>query len=84
MKRSPITDNNEPFTDDSLMPFGAYCNIRLGSVPDEYLLWVYANVDRDTKDPRLFAYIEENLDALNANVKRKKPKVDPDDSEYLD
>lgn len=55
----------DPFTDETLMPFGKHQGTKLANVPDEYLIWLYHEMKRGgmTTDKRaLIAYIEENID----------------------
>lgn len=54
------------FTDESIMPFGMFKGSRLIDVPDSYLLWLYEN----DKMGRLRKYIEENLQAIQNNVRK--------------
>ncbi len=56
------------YTDDSIMPFGKHKGEKLIDVPDDYLLWLYEN----DKAGRLSDYIEDNLDAILANVPSKE------------
>lgn len=58
------------FTDETPMPWGKHKGDKLADVPDSYLLWILDNpaIDRQ-RNAALFAYIEENLDAIQANIK---------------
>jgi uncharacterized protein (DUF3820 family) len=53
--------------DESIMPFGKYKGEKLANVPAKYLLWLY---DQSCNNKELYAYIEENLDALESEVKQ--------------
>ena len=60
-------------TDNSPMPYGKYKGKKMGEVPDEYLLWLYTySSPCDNPEDRVIAYIEENLDAIKANIDREK------------
>jgi len=53
-------------TDEDIMPWGAYAGKKMIDVPADYLLWLY----HDRKcDQRVKEYIEENMDALEKEVK---------------
>ena len=54
--------------DNSLMPFGEHEGKKLANVPAHYLIWLFDN-DRAGRVKR---YIENNLDALREEVKRKE------------
>lgn len=64
-------------TDESLMPFGKYKGEKMANVPASYLMWIYDEwtlpnprfsfVNKDVKE-----YIEENLDVIQEEIKRKK------------
>lgn len=51
------------YTDDDLMNFGKYKNLKLMDVPASYLHWVYVN-NIQPQDIRLHNYIENSIDAL--------------------
>jgi len=51
------------YTDDDLMNFGKYKNLRLKEVPASYLHWIYTN-NVQSHDIQLHNYIENNLVAL--------------------
>jgi uncharacterized protein (DUF3820 family) len=53
--------------DESIMPFGKYKGGKLANVPAKYLLWLY---DQGCNNKELYAYIEENLDVLESEVKQ--------------
>lgn len=55
-------------TGESIMPFGAYKGIELVNVPASYLLYLY-NSNKCFGD--LKAYIKENLEVLEKEVKNK-------------
>jgi uncharacterized protein (DUF3820 family) len=57
--------------DDSLMPWGKHKGKTMAQVPDEYLLWLYENV---TVTGPVKRYVTDNIDAIKANVKRKKTR----------
>ena len=63
-------------TDESLMPFGKYKGEKMVNVPASYLMWIYD--EWTLPNPRFgFAYkdvkvyIEENLDVLQEEIKKK-------------
>lgn len=53
-------------TDNSLMPFGQYQGEKMANIPASYLVWLYKEgvTDRAVKE-----YIEENMDALEAELR---------------
>ena len=51
-----------PYDDTDLMNFGKHKNERLQDVPASYLHWLWTQ--RPLSDPRLEAYIRENISAL--------------------
>lgn len=55
--------------DTTLMPFGKHKGTRMIDVPPQYLLWIY---EQDWCKGSLRAYIEDNLDALEAQAKKDK------------
>lgn len=56
----------EPLKDTDLMPFGKYQGEEMQDVPASYLIWLYES----TKcNERIKAYIEENRDVLDFEVK---------------
>lgn len=55
-------------TDNDLMPFGKYKGEKLANVPASYLLWLY---DNNKCNKYLREYIEDNMDVLNEEVKKK-------------
>jgi uncharacterized protein (DUF3820 family) len=50
------------------MPFGKYKGDKMANVPAGYLVWLY-NENKCNKEVR--DYIEDNLDVLKEEVKRK-------------
>lgn len=61
-------------TDDSPMPYGKFKDTKMANVPDNYLLWLYRNTREDHFNKPVFRYIEENLNAIEANVHRTREK----------
>jgi uncharacterized protein (DUF3820 family) len=55
--------------DNSHMQFGKYKDVPLANVPAEYLIWLYENSKLYGGIKR---YIEENLDVLKEEIKRKQ------------
>lgn len=55
-------------TDNALMPYGKHKGTRMEEVPASYLLWLYDN-DKCSNDVK--KYIEDNMDVLNDEVKKK-------------
>jgi hypothetical protein len=68
----------QPLTDDSVMQWGnEHKGKRLDDVPDRYLLWAYNTWTRTTYLEPFFLYVEENLDAIQSNIRNNvkyKPK----------
>lgn len=60
------------FTDNDIMPYGEHKGTKMGNVPPKYLLYVYHNHDRKPFNREVFNYIEDNLDVLEAQVKREQ------------
>lgn len=56
--------------DESLMPFGKHKGEMLKDVPDEYLFWLHT-AGIHPKYFELQEYIDDNLDSIKANMKRK-------------
>ena len=56
------------FTDESLMPFGKFKGNRLVDVPARYLLYLHRE---SIAKGDLKAYIEDNLEVLEKEVKDK-------------
>lgn len=58
------------------MPFGKYQGKPLYLIPDEYLLWLHG--DLEVKCSRfaqpLKDYLDENIEAIKANIALKNPK----------
>lgn len=52
-------------TATSIMPYGKYQGRAMGNVPADYLIWLR---DNGKCSPRIAAYIDENIDALNKQV----------------
>lgn len=61
----------DKLTDAGIMPYGRYQGWKMIDVPAEYLLWLFENhkCDRRVRD-----YIEDNMSALEMEVKAKKHK----------
>lgn len=57
--------------DESIMPFGIHKDKKLKDVPDEYLLWLYGEIDPN-RHPELAAYLKDNIDAIKSNLKSTK------------
>ena len=55
--------------DDSLMPWGKYKGVKMANVPAEYLRWLHEN-NKCSGDVK--AYIEDNLDVIEVEIKRKQ------------
>lgn len=61
--------------DNSLMSFGRHKGEKLANVPAEYLLAFY---ERNKRGKKLRAYILENMEVLEQEVKNsKQPIADP-------
>lgn len=61
------------FNDEKPMPWGKHKDVKMSDVPDSYLLWIWDNpaIDRQ-RNAALFAYIKDNLEAIQANIERTK------------
>ncbi len=53
-------------TDKSLIYFGKYKGTALANIPADYLLYLYDNCKTDAN---LRAYIKDNLDVLNNEIR---------------
>lgn len=61
------------FDDNTPMPWGKHRGQKMADVPDSYLLWLWTDGQHFKPNNRaLFAYIEDNLDAIGANIERQK------------
>lgn len=54
-------------TDNSLMPFGVYKGEKMANVPAKYLMWLY---DNNKCNQPVKEYIEENMDAIELELKK--------------
>lgn len=62
--------------DTDLMPFGQYKGQSLGTVPDEYLLWLHGEMGKKHISPfalPLWNYLQKNIEAIKHNVDSQKP-----------
>lgn len=59
--------------DESIMQFGKHKGERLEDIPDSYLLWLYDTHSEslEQRHPKLFEYLQSNLDAIKANCKKR-------------
>lgn len=67
----------EPYDDDTPMPFGIHKGKRLENVPAAYLLWLYRDKEGVFSGPtveKLRAYIKDNLDVLEKEDREQKAK----------
>lgn len=66
----------EKLTDRSKMPFGKHKGESLASVPDQYLLWLHGELEAKCSPfaRPLREYLDENLDAIKANIAAVNPK----------
>ena len=55
-------------TDESPMPYGKYKGRPMEDVPADYLIWL---VDNQRASPEVGAYVEENMDVLQKEIKRE-------------
>ncbi len=68
---NPIKPSTDlPYTDSTIMPFGKYEGRMLSKVPAYYLIWLFDN--GKNLNPKLKAYIKDNLDSLNQEIKTRK------------
>lgn len=58
-------------TDESLMPWGKYKGTKMAYVPADYLMWLY---DNNKCSGEVKAYIEDNMDVIEVEIKRNKQK----------
>ncbi len=58
---------DQPFTDQSIMPFGIHRGKAMANVPAVYLLWLH---NEGCFDDKVRKYIINNLDALNQEVSK--------------
>lgn len=69
----------EPWTDNTLMPWGVHKGKKLSELPASYLLWLYEQTW--IKDwPGLHAYLKKNEDLL---MDERRDGSHPDDDEDL-
>ncbi len=64
-------------TDESTMPFGKYKGEKMANVPASYLIWIYDEWTAPSprfgfQNKEVKAYIEENLDVIQQEVKNSK------------
>lgn len=59
----------QPFTDQSLMPWGKYKGHKMANVPPDYLLWLLEN---DKCGGRVKEYIEKNKSFLILESKQNR------------
>ena len=62
------------YTDETLMPWGKHKGTALANVPASYLKWIWDEEVKSKgsflkKSPSLKAYIEDNLDVINKEIK---------------
>ena len=56
-------------TDDTKLWFGKHRGIKLRDVSADYLLWLYDQDWIDTRYPKLFDYIDDNMVVLDIEMK---------------
>lgn len=56
----------QPFTDDSIMPFGKHKGKAMANIPARYLLWLHENAT-DLRGP-VKGYIDANIDVIKREV----------------
>jgi len=56
------------------MPFGKYKGVQMQDVPAQYLLWLRDKIIADNPELKgdVWYYIQENLDVLLSQTKKKK------------
>ncbi len=78
--------DKEPWTEDTIMPWGKHKGVPLGEVDPEYLIWYFGK--SWAKDwPGLYAYVKENEDAIlqDAHVERDEVEGDMETwDDYMD
>lgn len=58
-------------SDEDLMPFGKFAGQKMANVPAHYLKWLWDNnIVSVKKWNKLYWYISENLDAIEAELKQ--------------
>lgn len=60
---------NDMLNDNSPMPWGKYKGEKMANVPADYLMWLH---DNNKCSGAVRAYIEDNLDVIEIEIKRKK------------
>lgn len=58
----------KPYTDDTIITFGAHKGKKLSEIPDQWLYWLSS---QNVTDKRLRVYIDANLDAIKKNLNIK-------------
>lgn len=60
-------------TDDDKMPFGKHKGTAMKSVPAQYLLWLYGEMEakKQSQGP-VYGYIKENLKVLEKEVEEEE------------
>lgn len=60
--------------DDHIMPFGKHTGKRLGDIPDDYLIWLYGELNKTRKlyvdQKKVWSYLVDNIDAIKNNLKK--------------
>ena len=63
-----LKDINMSLTDNSYMKIGKHAGKKLEDIPDDYLIWLYAELAKKKKlfgyERQLWDYIQDNLDSL--------------------
>jgi uncharacterized protein (DUF3820 family) len=60
--------NSEPYTDDTIMPFGAKKGTRLGDISDGYFLTLY---DAGKLSGKMKIYVENRIAVLRHRSEKK-------------
>lgn len=60
--------------DEDLMPFGKHKGIAMANVPANYLFWMHENASIGVRKgfPQVFAYIQDNLQAIKQEMDDEK------------
>jgi DNA repair protein RadD len=62
---SEIGDEINMISDSPIMNFGKYKGTPLDQIPNDYLLWIKENVDKNKYNGYVFDFIEKNLVTIN-------------------
>lgn len=64
-----------PWTDDTVMPWGAHKGTKLADVPEGYLLWLLEQSWLKEAWPGLYTYVHSREDDLRSDVQQRDEEV---------